>query len=218
MTHYPIFVLCGDGQNPEELLAPYEEYGARGVATKFLAYEDETDKVLSEWEGGSTEMVVMPDGSFKWRWDDAFKLPGKFGLGSDTHHIPDYLEKREVSFKEIYGALENFVSGYYGYKAIPDRPGRYGYLHNPRGYWDWYTLGGRWRGHFAPTDVFATKDWNGKTPQAVITPDGEWHARGEVGWFGYWGGEDNQAGWDARVRDCLTAYPDCTIHNFDLHT
>lgn len=218
MTHYPVFVICRAGQDPEELLAPYEEYGARGTITKHATWQDDTEDVLESWESGTQEFVVTPDGELKLPWDDMFRVPGTYGIGGGTHEAPEDYRRLEIPYKDLYGTLDNFATKYYGHKPIPDQPGRYGYIHNSKGYWDWYVLGGRWRGGFADSDTFKSADWNGKTPQAIVTPDGEWHARGTVGWFGYWGGEEEQSGWEQQVKACLAAHPDCKIHNFDLHT
>ena len=60
---------------------------------------------------------------------------------------------------------------------------------NPKGYWDWYVIGGRWNGVLLG-DITFNKDGtvydncilcaklvldNIELPNAIVTPDGEWH-------------------------------------------
>lgn len=73
--------------------------------------------------------------------------------------------------------------------------------HNPDAKWDWYTIGGRWNGWITGRTAADTRDLRqvdlasnlattsealerGIIPTAILTPDGEWHELGTVGWFG----------------------------------
>ena len=70
--------------------------------------------------------------------------------------------------------------------------GEVGYMANPNAKWDYYTLdGGDWMFSLKKGEQY---DKNGNArknqfnykddyPYAFITPDGEWHAPGRVGWF-----------------------------------
>jgi len=78
--------------------------------------------------------------------------------------------------------------------------------YNPKSKWDWYRIGGRWDGEIQKVSV-ESKDGGfnfgddhtsltrnsapvgfliekNVTPFAVVTPDGEWHERGTMGWWG----------------------------------
>lgn len=48
--------------------------------------------------------------------------------------------------KAEYATFEDFMRKYGGYKQHTD--GRWGYWRNPNAKWDWYVVGGRWRGFF----------------------------------------------------------------------
>jgi hypothetical protein len=49
----------------------------------------------------------------------------------------------EKSIQETYGTLDKFAEEYHGYQKL----GRYyGCMHNEHSKWDWYSLGGRWKG------------------------------------------------------------------------
>ena len=95
--------------------------------------------------------------------------------------------------------------------------GKLGYMANPEGYWDWYTLdGGDWqfplkKGEHLDANgngrknqyQYYIKNDKGKTeldyPYAFITPDGEWHAPGVVGWFAF--SDDTEESRKAYVDD-----------------
>ena len=52
---------------------------------------------------------------------------------------------------------------------------------------------------------------------AVVTPDGEWHARGEMGWFGISRDDDDEQHWRETVRLLLEAHPKATAVMCDCH-
>ena len=114
--------------------------------------------------------------------------------------------------------------------------------HNPDGQWDWYVVGGRWDGWITDTKV-ESKD-NGfnfgdehhqlgknsikveklldqeelKAPFALITPDGVWHQRGNMGWFGMASDEKDKGSWEDEVRDLYEQHKDCIAVCLDCHT
>ena len=57
-----------------------------------------------------------------------------------------------------------------------------------------------------------------KTPFAVLTSDGEWHERGEMGWFATVSGEKKRGAWEAEVKGLLEAQPkDYMVVVVDCH-
>lgn len=52
-------------------------------------------------------------------------------------------------------------------------------------------------------------------PYAIVTPDGEWHAHGEMGWFGC--SSNEQEDWPTQAREILSQYADCVAVACDLH-
>jgi hypothetical protein len=76
---------------------------------------------------------------------------------------------------------------------------------NPKARWDWYRIGGRWDGWITGNQQSSDNGFNfdkkhetienniattesalasDKIPHAIITPDGEWHDRGDLWLFG----------------------------------
>ena len=98
--------------------------------------------------------------------------------------------------------------------------------YNPDSKWDWYVIGGRWDGwiqekdangesvadNMAPIEVALAR---GIIPHAIITPDGQWHERGQMGWWAILITEND--GWDAHARELLAAYPGHQFLILDAH-
>lgn len=52
---------------------------------------------------------------------------------------------------------------------------------------------------------------------AVLTPDGVWHERGQMGWFGMSHNEKEVDTWENEYRKCLTSFPDTVAVAVDCH-
>ena len=57
------------------------------------------------------------------------------------------IEHKDIPIQDYYKTFENYVKDYHGIEK-DEETGRYGYWHNPNCRWDWYQIGGRWRGNF----------------------------------------------------------------------
>lgn len=107
--------------------------------------------------------------------------------------------------------------------------GVYKSTYNPESQWDWYRIGGRWDGVICHTYVESTD--NGfnfganhesveknmiaaskfldafteeNVPYAIIDPDGEWHQKGKMGWWGISTGESDT--WKTDAHEILKKY------------
>lgn len=114
---------------------------------------------------------------------------------------------------------------------------------NENGYWDWYTIGGRWRGFFNATSKGMVTDefWGGeyeafeddgvdivtvenligtpRTPYAYVDSDGVWHSKGHMGWWGMTSGDMEQDKWDAEFREFIESLDEDTVLvALDCHT
>ena len=54
-----------------------------------------------------------------------------------------------------------------------------------------------------------------RIPFAIVTPDGEWHSRGKMGWFGQ--ARDKKDNWEEDALELLEQYKDDLIVGMDLH-
>jgi len=112
--------------------------------------------------------------------------------------------------------------------------------YNPDSKWDWYRIGGRWDGvvsksgkeqpsedgGFNFADVHELIDNNSclvrelpakSVPFAIVTPDGTWHEKGEMGWWGMTKNEKEEQKWEAEVAGILTDHKDDLIVGVDCH-
>jgi len=153
MSHFTVLVI---GENPEEQLAPYNE-NTSSCDKEWLEFGDEEDEYLKKYNEGEKEMIKMPDGRLLFSWDDEFKKKDAIGFGTNTHEVPDNLEKVMVKHKDRYPTFENFMEEWAGYEERDPQTGRYGHWHNPNAKWDWYELGGRWSGYFKLKDHIQEK-------------------------------------------------------------
>jgi hypothetical protein len=98
--------------------------------------------------------------------------------------------------------------------------------YNPSSKWDWYVIGGRWAGWISDRetaservdDNIATTEQaleRNKIPHAILTPDGEWHERGIMGWWAILVTENE--GWDDEAREILRRFPGHHVVIVDAH-
>ena len=117
--------------------------------------------------------------------------------------------------------------------------GEYETTYNPKSKWDWYRVGGRWDGvvqskereskdgGFNFGDEHKQLKYNFATVQevfdnevsffAVVTPDGEWHEEGKMGWFAIVTDEKDCDLWEKQKIDILTKYQDHHCVGLDCH-
>jgi hypothetical protein len=98
--------------------------------------------------------------------------------------------------------------------------------YNPDSKWDWFVIGGRWDGwindldtsresfadNTALTDEAIARE---KIPHAIITPDGQWHERGQMGWWAMLLTENEN--WEQEARALLASYPGHRVTIVDAH-
>lgn len=115
---------------------------------------------------------------------------------------------------------------------------------NPDSKWDWYTIGGRWDGwihgpkieessrdkkdggfnfdaehhtlvnNCLPVACMRLDDY-AHMPFAIITPDGEWHEHGNMGWWGIV--HDEKDDWQTVARQILEKHTGCIAVTVDCH-
>lgn len=137
MSHFTVMVF---GDDPERQLAPFQENNMGDCPEEYMEFMDCTDEVKEEWENGNTERMFNAAGEHFAPWD-----PDVHDY-IDNKRVPKegYVEKT-VPFKEMYANIDQFAEDWFGYQKEDDE---YGYWCNPNSKWDWYLLGGRWRGYF----------------------------------------------------------------------
>ncbi len=92
--------------------------------------------------------------------------------------------------------------------------------YNPNSQWDWWSIGGRWNEWMSPTNsvpATALLQDDNKIPFAMVTPDGQWHQRGHMGWWCMVSDKKADDMWAQEVRQLLQTYPDTIAVACDLH-
>lgn len=112
MSHFTVLVI---GDNIEDQLAPFQENNCGDCPEQYLQFDDEEDSYRLQYETETSTRVIMPDGRLLVAWDDEFRVPGSFGIGGDTHKVPEGLETREVPFTELFSTFEEFMQEWCGY-------------------------------------------------------------------------------------------------------
>lgn len=98
--------------------------------------------------------------------------------------------------------------------------------YNPDSKWDWYVVGGRWDGWINDRQTTAERIEDNiattaqvigrrRIPHAIVTPDGAWHERGQMGWWAVLLTENEH--WDEQALDIFAAHPDCRVVIVDAH-
>lgn len=122
--------------------------------------------------------------------------------------------------------------------------GSYDSTRNPKSKWDWWVIGGRWSGAIQGrkdvkeredayvkrtgfdntrlvSELIDAANSNSKDvawcPFAVLTPDGEWHERGEMGWFGMAKDKKDKDTWQDQVHKIYEQHRDCLAVCVDVH-
>jgi hypothetical protein len=144
------------------------------------------------------------------------------------HQDPAYnLDKCRQSLAKLQATTpKQKYAEYLQFHETFDSQGRPVSTYNPDSKWDWYVIGGRWDGWIndrdtsgeAVADTIATTERalaDGKIPHAIVTPDGQWHERGQMGWWAILITENED--WDSEARAILGRYPGHRIVIVDAH-
>jgi hypothetical protein len=97
--------------------------------------------------------------------------------------------------------------------------------YNPESQWDWYEVGGRWRGYFLGLDghvydemckgevdfegMLKSEDFS-PIPYAIVY-DGKWLSKGKMGWFGASRDTVSEEDWERKVMAIYESLPDATM-------
>jgi len=147
MSH---FTVCIIGDNPEEQLAPFQENNMGDCPQEYLEFENMEPEYREKYMTGTIKMVRCPDGKLEHTSDAKFNVKDnpESVFSSSKFILPDGYTTVEVSFSRVYKTFSQFMKDYAGYETKDEKTGKYGLWRNPQSKWDWYSLGGRWRGYF----------------------------------------------------------------------
>jgi len=223
MSHYRVAVFHRPEQKVEDLLAPYDE---NIEVEKYLKYtrQEAIDMARKNYDGYSEKSddecwECVADGyehDEKGNIYSTYNLKSKWDWWSFSEpYIPIYNKKGESVNGGVMKDLD-FPLDKDEYKAALD-------------FWDSYVVGNdktlSWYKPEYYIDTYGTREKYAKiqaefSTYAVITPDGEWHAPGKVGWFG-WSSEtpDEKIDWYDHYRERFidAADPEWVLDIVDCH-
>lgn len=108
---------------------------------------------------------------------------------------------------------------------------------NPQAKWDWWEIGGRWNGevraarrsdetgfnfgddyHQLAENMLPVKQLHHElTCFAVVTPDGAWHQKGEMGWWAMVNNEKGNEEWQKEAIQMLQQHQEDLLVGVDCH-
>ena len=194
MSHFSVAVLHRADQTVEELLAPYDEEQEKAIELEYTreeaikaareeyrGNEDKTDEECIKFFAEMTCYITDADGNVyakynpnaRWDW---YVIGGRFaGRLRVNGDRTDSAKVGEIDFSpdpEVYKDSLRFWEVVVEYKPAKPEEEHFS-IYNEKYY----------RETYGDRETFARVNSLFKT-HAVITPDGEWHERGEVGYFG----------------------------------
>lgn len=197
---------CDNGRTVEELLAPYDEnivYAPYVLYTREQAIAKIRKEIEDYKNGPYTEYVSSPK-----KYEESH--PNAEHINYLKNKFPKKLEwTDDECYEDMKGRFDEDMI-----KLNGDLLSTY----NPNSKWDWYTIGGRWNnylktlsGETTNEDYASEIDWKDIIPFAFVTPIGEWHERGEMGWWACVSNGKNIEDWKSEFKEFLDNLDEDTI-------
>ena len=125
MSHFKLYVI-GSAAEAEDIMRPFEraEHSNHPMAT----YVDKTDLARSIWE----KRILIIDAAD----------------GGWSRARPGTKNARLEKLQTLYPNFEEMCIQYLSLEKNPNVPGFFGKTCNPKGFWEWYSVGGRWAEEF----------------------------------------------------------------------
>jgi len=140
-----------------------------------------------------------------------------------------YNQKLQALWNEMLKPWEATERAYFETHPLKDAPdptcqscfgkGRYTSRYNPKSRWDWWTINGRWEG-WDGADQYIVKvtelpaDWS---VWAIVTEDGEWHEKGQMGYWAMSINKKEPQDWDAERYEVVSGHTNCYAVLIDAH-
>lgn len=208
MSHFKVLVFTRENEGTvDDLLAPFDENIEYEPYIKYTR-EQAIEKVRKDIEEYKNTIYAE-------YLADPQKYKEKYG--NNLSHI-DYLKnkfplKLKWSDNECYEYEKQWFD-----EEMVDEDGNLLSTYNPKSKWDWYTIGGRWddelklvSGELVNEAYVSEIDWRDNIPFAFITPDGEWHEKGNMGWWACVSNEKKKNDWETEFKDFINNLDDDVI-------
>lgn len=230
MSHFAVAVIHKPDQDIGTILAPYDEnmevprylrYTKSEVIERARKYYSEATKNMTDEEAyeyyasdydedmrdaeGNLYSTYNPKSKWDW-WVVGGRFSGELKSKKNGECYNELkIEDLDVSIdKEQYNdALENWNK-----YIAPENPEEYPLFYKREYYLNRY----------GDAETYARRTASFHT-YSVLTPDGEWHEPGQMGWFGFSSETDEDwADWvDHYVERYIEPYKDCIMTTVDCH-
>lgn len=227
MSHYAVAVFHREDQDIDELLAPYSEnievepyiyftykqaveYAREHYANAKSKTERECWQLVADEFGNHTDeqfnILSTYNPKSKWDW---YCIGGRFYdilLSKDGDEAVE-LPVSEIDFSPNKTDYENALE-FWDKSVEGNDPGMFS-IYKPEYY----------KQRYGDRETYA-KAMAAFTTFAVVTPDGEWHEQGQMGWFGMSDETDEQAReWNDKYKEKFidTADPSWILTIVDCH-
>ena len=165
----------------DDLMEPYNQ---NTEDPAYLEFDDRTDELTEKYEGGTPDCIKLPEGTILEA--DDYRFRGKFVIkdgkvfqckaGQLKHDLRTKKAKKikpllNFPRKKVYKSLEQYAVEYEGYQK-GSKDGTYGWWINPQGYWDWYSVGGRWPKMFLVRKDCEEFTYGERSPSEEQAPEG----------------------------------------------
>jgi len=221
MTHFSVLVRIPSRFDTASALSvelnsimePYQEHACTGECpVEFMEFDDAEDELRQNYENDAEEWVRVKVGERKDArlvrpWDEMFRVPGSFGVGTGTHHAPDNLRRIEIPFRTLYATLEDYAADYEGHKGRDPIKNRFGRWENPNKKWDyWRPLDKRIPARVGDTDCARIDELDGDRV-AVLTKERLGKAWGQISRIRTGGsGDKADAFWEFDARNAANDF------------
>ena len=217
MSHFTVYVFQ-DKNSPsvDEMLAPYDEENTLDEPVIAMTKDDAVARCRRDIER-------VKNGVYKEYLEDPDEYEKKWGY--NEAHIEflknDFPKRLKWTDDECY----EYEKSLYDDDMI-DEDGNLLTTSNPNAKWDWYEEGGRWHGNIVTKNgdnvnrCFVGNIDLEKTnsPFAIVTPEGEWIEKGQMGWWGMTTNEMSDEEWDKKFFEYVSSLDkDISVVLIDCH-
>ena len=179
-----------------------------------------------------TYVIIGPKGNIE---SHVAKALAPFDDSLEVEAYKAYLEEVEIDRmaghyrieKGDWPALIDKMPDWRGTKGGQDAIGLFSWTTaNPQGRWDWYEIGGRWKGPFAGRNViksetlFRSPNLKKHLPFGIVSPDGQWHEVEKLidaGYCKFGSVRKSDGRWLIELKQILSRYPDHRVVCVDIH-
>ena len=204
MSHFTVYVFQ-DKNSPsiDEMLAPYDEENTLDEPVIDMTKNEAIAEVRKTNER-------TKNGVYKEYLQNPEEYVSKYG--HNEAHIDflknEFPKRLNWTDEECY----EYQKSFYEHDMI-DEDENLLTTRNPNAKWDWYVKGGRWSGNIVTKNgdnvnecfVGNIDPETTDSPFAIVTPEGEWIEKGQMGWWGMTTNEMPDEEWNKRFREYVSS-------------